>query len=376
MIIQEIYYFDARRKIEIKEMKFDKFNALVGVSGAGKTTIIRAIDAILNIVSGNSEPADNWKISFLDDDNNEIVWEGIYSKNIEFDDKGDDISELTAESLFKNGEEIINRRKSSTIYNGEKLPVIDKYKSLMYVLRDDPLIAPIYKSLKSIIIILNNSTGHSHTGATAIFNPKSIENTKKRINSNKEDILKILNEEKANCRKRIFYIHKYRSDMFDEFLFTYTNIFPDVVNIIPEIKRSRSNKSPRDTSALYIKLKMKSGAIVEQSEISSGMFKTMMILSELMFGNKKSPIIIDEIENSLGINCLSEIAAELKSSENQIIITTHHPQVIEGTDPKFYRIIKRDGGVITSDPAEEIKGSSSHHDRFIQLINSSQYKGF
>lgn len=374
MIIQEIYYFDARREIKIKEMKFDKFNALVGVSGAGKTTIIRAINAILNIASGNSEPSDTWKISFLDDEKNEIKWEGSYSKNIDFDEKGNEISELIKEKLTKNGKEIVQRNKNKIMYNGNKLPVIDKYKSLIYVLRDDPIVSQIYKSIKSIVIILNNSTGHSHTGATAIFSSKSIENIKKKINNNKENILQILNDEKANCRKRIFFIHKYRrDDIFEDFLFTYTNIFPDVKDIIPEIKRSSSNE--RDSSTLHIKLKMTSGILVEQFEISSGMFKTMMILSELMFGNKKSPIIIDEIENSLGINCLSEITSELKSAENQVILTTHHPQIIEDTDPKFYRIIKRTGGVITSDPAKVITNSSSHHDRFIQLINSPQYKG-
>jgi predicted ATPase len=124
-----------------------------------------------------------------------------------------------------------------------------------------------------------------------------------------------------------------------------------------------------------INLKLENDTTVKQFNISSGMFKSMMILSELFFGNSYSPIIIDEVENSLGINCLPDILDELNISENQVIITTHHPRIINNVEPKNWKIINRNGSNIIANEAEQFINSTSHHDKFIQLINSAIYRG-
>nr|WP_293102352.1 hypothetical protein [Okeania sp. SIO2F4] len=41
--------------------------------------------------------------------------------------------------------------------------------------------------------------------------------------------------------------------------------------------------------------------------ISSGMLKTLMYISELYLSPEGSVILIDEFENSLGVNCLDSV---------------------------------------------------------------------
>jgi AAA15 family ATPase/GTPase len=56
------------------------------------------------------------------------------------------------------------------------------------------------------------------------------------------------------------------------------------------------------------------------------MLKTLLHLSELYFSLPGSVILIDEFENSLGVNCLDAVTEDINDSPNQLqfIITSHH----------------------------------------------------
>ncbi|MGR6834090.1 AAA family ATPase [Aliivibrio wodanis] len=177
------------------------------------------------------------------------------------------------------------------------------------------------------------------------------------------------------CREKLYYAYKYDKESFEDFVFTYTNIFPNVRKIIPTlIKRHVSSKD--DGRIIFIDIEMKDGKKVPQGNISSGMFKAMMILSELLMGNNNSPIIIDEIENSLGVNCLPDILSELQTAQNQVIITSHHPRVINDISKNYWKVVSREkNGNIRTYPANEVLDFESNHDNFLLLLNSSIYRG-
>lgn len=127
--------------------------------------------------------------------------------------------------------------------------------------------------------------------------------------------------------------------------------------------------------ALATNIKLKSGEIIEQGDISSGMFKSIIVIAEVIFGSSLNPIIIDEIENSLGVNCLPSVLDELETAERQVIITTHHPKIINKVSLKCWKIVSRNGSKVQTSAATTLIDSKSHHDNYIKLINSAIYKG-
>ena len=60
------------------------------------------------------------------------------------------------------------------------------------------------------------------------------------------------------------------------------------------------------------------------------MFKTLMHIAEMKLMANGSVILIDEFENSLGVNCIEVVADILMNQERdlQYIITSHHPYII------------------------------------------------
>ncbi|MGD1715765.1 AAA family ATPase [Dapis sp. BLCC M172] len=82
--------------------------------------------------------------------------------------------------------------------------------------------------------------------------------------------------------------------------------------------------------------------------ISSGMFKTLMYISELYLSPEGSVILIDEFEKSLGVNCLDSVTdLILENPRLEFIITSHHPYIINNIGNKYWKIVTHQGNIIT-----------------------------
>ncbi|MDL5054282.1 AAA family ATPase [Oscillatoria laete-virens NRMC-F 0139] len=107
--------------------------------------------------------------------------------------------------------------------------------------------------------------------------------------------------------------------------------------------------------------------------ISSGMFKTLMYISELYLSPDDCVILIDEFENSLGINCLDNVTDLILSNrKSQFIITSHHPYVINNISPAYWKIVTRKGSLVTVKDAKDFHIPDSRQKAFIDLINVLQ----
>ncbi|MEP0852923.1 MULTISPECIES: AAA family ATPase [Cyanophyceae] len=114
---------------------------------------------------------------------------------------------------------------------------------------------------------------------------------------------------------------------------------------------------------------------IVQGEISSGMFKTLMQISELYLAPEGSVILIDEFENSLGVNCIDVLTEDLLAQNRnlQFIITSHHPYIINNIGMEHWKIVTRRGGVVTVKDAKNFNLGKSRHQAFIQLLNLEAY---
>ena len=111
------------------------------------------------------------------------------------------------------------------------------------------------------------------------------------------------------------------------------------------------------------------------SNISSGMLKTMVHIAQLQLCSNSSLILIDEFENSLGVNCIDELTSSILSSERglQFIITSHHPYIINNINHTNWKIVTRKGSAVTARDAAEFNFDKSKHKAFTQLINLDLY---
>ena len=80
-----------------------------------------------------------------------------------------------------------------------------------------------------------------------------------------------------------------------------------------------------------------------------------------------------EVENSLGINCLDDVIESIDCSvyeqNNQAILSSHHPYIINAVDSSKWRIVSQENGHITTKSANEVGIDSKNRDGFFELIN-------
>ncbi|MDS9399215.1 AAA family ATPase, partial [Aphanizomenon flos-aquae NRERC-008] len=123
----------------------------------------------------------------------------------------------------------------------------------------------------------------------------------------------------------------------------------------------------RDAVTINIKEKRVNDWI---ENISSGMLKTFMYISELSLSPEGAVILIDEFENSLGVNCIDSVTdLILENRDLQFFITSHHPYIINNISPAYWKIVTRTGGLVSVKNSEYFHISNSRQKAFIDLIN-------
>jgi Fe-S cluster assembly ATPase SufC len=99
-----------------------------------------------------------------------------------------------------------------------------------------------------------------------------------------------------------------------------------------------------------------------------------MHISQLYLSAEGTIILIDEFENSLGVNCIDTVSnLLLENRDLQFIITSHHPYIINKIGMEHWKIVTRRGGVVTVKDASHFNLGKSSHQAFMQLINLDAY---
>ncbi|TOQ81756.1 AAA family ATPase, partial [Vibrio parahaemolyticus] len=116
----------------------------------------------------------------------------------------------------------------------------------------------------------------------------------------------------------------YDKASFEDVEYEFTSIFPFIRKINFRTHNFITDKNEK-REYFFIELQTQDEKIIQQGDISSGMFKTLNILSAIYLTSPKSTIILDEVENSLGVNCLPDIINEISTARQQVIFSSHHP---------------------------------------------------
>ena len=375
MKIQSFKFSNNKENWHIEEVKFESLNLLVGGSGVGKTRILKALDLICNVAKGRTRNLDDlgWSINFSHLGQNyrwELKSSSTKKEEISLNVNESKQTEIVYEKLVRYDDdselEILFRNDSDSKFNNEKLPKLKRTESAITLLSEEDLIIPVRKAFEKLI-----------------FNFETRQRVMFKIAS---DILTTFLDEVINTPSlfknafasfpaiipaiiKAFYLQEFFPDVFNEIKERYIDVFPEVKDV-----RVRGERNSDGNFMLFFEIQ-ENGLEdwIPQERISSGMFRTLIFLVEVITAPEESVILIDEFENSLGINCMAELTDFIldKSPEIQFILTSHHPYIINNIPWDTWQIVSKSGNKVRVRKSLNIPelNTASSLDKFTQLVN-------
>lgn len=369
MKIQNFRFSDYKQNWHIEEVAFDELNLLVGASGVGKTRILRSLDLIFDVAKGRNRKLDNveWTINFFHE-NHRYKWDLQSSSSAEDALLNEsEQSEIIFESLIryegKSEIEIFHRTTNNSTFNNVQLPKLKRTESAINLLSEEELILPVRQAFKRFIFDetpQNIMVGITIDPDNISFSNEIHEMSFQRFKEESVELPTVL---------KAFLLQKFFPGAFSEIKEYYIDIFPSVKNI-----RVSTDKELQNSYRLFFEIEESgSEGWIAQQRISSGMFRTLTCLVEVLAAPEESVIVIDEFENSLGINCMPELTDFIldKSPGLQFILTSHHPYIINNIPWKTWHVVSRYGSKVRVRKATNIPEleTASSLDKFTQLVN-------
>jgi len=376
MKIENLTYRDNALKWALEKADFEALTLLVGASGVGKTQILKSILNLKNVASGKSISAIYWEITFETLNGNIYEWIGEYENKGDIDFLDDEDEELIRhkpsiqfESLHLNGKIIVDRHNNEIIFNGNKTVKLPNQQSVIYLLKEEDLIQPAFEGFGKILF-------SDHTDSTKEAYRIKFSDTQKLLKSLKT--ISQIQEAKEDIRIKLFLAYKNVPEIFEIIKERYIDIFPQVEDIkVEPLSMDDENLPMFFKEYPFIQIKEKGiENWIKQDNISSGMFRSLVHISEIYLCSEGSVFLIDEFENSLGINCINELTYDILSSKRktQFIITSHHPYIINNVNYTNWKLVTRTKGVVKTHKPEKFNIGKSKHDAFMQLVQLEQYQ--
>lgn len=378
MKILRFKFEDKSSKLRLEELNLNSFNLLVGASGVGKTQILTSISTLKEISSGLSLHGLSWLIEFESISGDTYLWEGefdkksysIFTYNL-IPENNTNKSKILYEKVFKNNKLIVDRDKEKIIFNNKETIKLSPEESVLSLLKEEKVINNAYEELKKIHFVdySNSAKNSQKIGFNLLHQNELLKeyNTLEKIQTSSFYIsFKLFLVYKND--KKTFYLIKKR----------FCDIFPQVEDIKIEPLDNKLHDIPDFLQEIpFIQIKEKNVEHwIDQVRLSSGMFRTLIQLSELYLCQEGSVFLIDEFENSLGINCINEITSDILSSNRKIqfILTSHHPYIIDSIGFENWKLVTRNAGVIKTHNMDKFNIGKSKHSAFMQLLQLEEYQ--
>lgn len=379
MRIQSFYYIDREENWEIEPISFKSLTLLVGASGVGKTRILESIRNMRRIAKGVPLNGVEWKIDFSIG-SDVYSWEGRFELkekgyiNIISDDTNEDNGRqklnLIFEKIIFNGDVLVKKEDSKLNYKGEEsnLPLSSE-QSAMVLFNKDPLIRNAQKEFNKII--LSDYTD-------SINGMKNVQVIDVQVISKYKTIDDIRDSEEKLFNK-FYWIYRKSKKIFNQIKEDFIQVFPQVEDLkLSPLELLKNTDVPISIKLMpFVQFKEKElNDWVPIMGMSAGMYRSLVHIIELYLSANGTIILIDEFENSLGVNCIDELTNEIKAASNRIqfIITSHHPYIINSISYNDWKIVTRKGGKVFTQNVKDFNFDKSKHEAFIQLINLPEYQ--
>jgi AAA domain, putative AbiEii toxin, Type IV TA system len=173
------------------------------------------------------------------------------------------------------------------------------------------------------------------------------------------------------------YNNKGKTDAYNSISTQFLEIFPNFTSFSMSVFQFPPHGKEEVTNWLYTHLEERGTQMgLDYDSLASGMQRTLDFLGQIHFLPDNSVILIDEFENGLGSNCIDLVADAIQNAGRglQLIITSHHPYIINKISFKHWKLVTRKGGVVSTHPASEFGLGRSRHENFSQLIQLEAFQ--
>jgi ABC-type lipoprotein export system ATPase subunit len=359
-------YLDSRW--QFSDLKLENLTLLVGASGVGKTRILDCILELKLLAFNYSNGLDRrarvkaieWSVEFTLVDGQVYEWNGTRNKKGYFEKEGIGVDGIT----------IANRIGSAVVLENDIELKLNNDASLLYLLGENDVIKPILEAFRTIIYS-NWELYSTMRDLTHLMNESQLGQYGETI-----DEIRTLKEDSTF---KLFLAKRAGLPIVDEIKQRFIDIFPFVEDVLVDIEKLMPYDGGEE-EFMKIHIYLKEVGVkepVHHSQVSSGMYRTFLLLCDLYLSPDGTVFLIDEFENSLGINCIDEVTTVLQSFRNrnlQFIITSHHPYIINNIHYKNWKLVTRRGGeVIAQDASDLIDFSMSRQQAFMQLTQLEEF---
>jgi len=293
------------------EIELTKFNCVVGLNGAGKSTILQALDFVSQLMAGDiAEWLDNrhWKASDLNSrltkkrnidfkvtleiDSNEFEWAGSFNQSS---------LSCTKEVISEGGKKILVIEDGAYIFEGQRQDIVFDYEgSLLSQLRESQQGEKL-KAVKDLILNIRSLD---------LISPELLRSRTRssggKLGLGGENLSALIHESGSTSKAKL------KQSLLD--------IYPQLDSITT--KSLRSGWKQLEIHEHYQGRKLTSTA----RHTNDGMLRMMAILLQLDIGD--AFLLFDEIENGINPELIEYLVDHLVESDDQVLVTTHSPMIL------------------------------------------------
>lgn len=368
----------------LEPVRFSDFNLLVGVSGVGKTRTLNRLEAVCAAGRGHGRGFHDseWEIE-VDTQHGPITWSGVTEKLSSSMQLGSDRSDGGSQSpgrrrptflheVVRNErqQELVVRDEDGIRLLGSEKPIRMKgEESVVSLLQNEETIAPLYRAL-----------GQVHRSRSALWSVVAFDVDRINELQRESKTFEALQNATVPMAAKAYVLQEKFPERFSSLVETYREIFPRVEKIVigptSELREADAPRSREELVEIVIEEHGVEGPIFWNG-ISAGMRRTLRHILDLTLVPQGTVILVDEYENSMGINCLEAVTDLLLKPERdlQLIITSHHPYVINNVPVEHWLMVNREGSTVRITPASQLPAfdTKSKQDAFTRLVSATDY---
>lgn len=367
MRIIEYHYRDIEEPgWDYSNVKFSKINLLVGDTATGKSRFLNTIFNLCRFIASKEFRHGHWDIVFEHSGD-------TYTWNIETGKKEDSGEKfIKQELLFKhdgnNLIQIIKRNNKEFIFNDKQLPKLSFEELSISLLKEEDLIKPLYEGLTLIKRRLFDKDALSAASNLIPLSMGLISEIEKH-----RDLKKLFLTD-LNLSSTLYILLKYFNEIYNLIIEQYKQFFPFIRETrVTDLSKVNPNIALPGLVPIFSIKEHGANNWVNIDQMSSGMQKILLILTDIFIIPKEGVYLIDEYENSLGISAIDFFPQFILNLEKdiQFFITSHHPYIINEIPPKNWYIFHREGMQVSIMYGEKVseRFGKSKQKAFIQLIN-------
>ncbi len=352
------------------EVEFQQLNLLVGDTATGKTRFLNTIFNVGTFVASDEYKNGYWDITFSQRGS-------TYHWALETDglQNGED-SRILRESLeLLEGDQqvsLIERTPDVFSFRGERLPKLSPRVSAISLLKEEESVQDVYEGFATICRRRFFHDALTKVSQLEAISPGLLSQFKRKASG------KDLYKSKLGLNATLYVLSRNFKSVYSAIRDKFREAFPFVAEADV---RDLSQVAPHLAFPTEIPVFCIRERTLKQwipiTEISSGMQKVLLILTDMFTLPDGAIYIIDEYENSLGINAIDFFPNFVLTLEKEIqfFVTSHHPYIINEIPPRNWYIFHRKGTQVSVKYGEELQTrfGKSKQQAFVQLINDPFY---